>query len=92
MVKCKICFLDYSVLSLIDFKDMIWRQSSKFEEIKNNDLIKKTELELCYSCRQRLFSNSKITITFSPELLEAMKQKETLEVKPIQKREAQIKI
>ena len=81
MVKCNICIEDFSVLSIIDFKNMIWKQGSKFEEIKNNEFVEKTELALCRDCRKSIFDTSKVTICFSYELLEALKQKEKLEVK-----------
>ena len=69
---CELCNNPFGVLTPTEFKGMIWKQGKSFEEIGNNKIIEKTKIDLCSDCRKRLFSNSKITITFSKELLHAL--------------------
>jgi len=72
MVTCELCNEDFSVVSKTDFKNVIWKQGNKFEEIKDNELVDKLELYLCWDCKQKIFAHSKVTINFSQELLEAL--------------------
>lgn len=71
--KCELCKTEQtSVLTPTNFKNMVWRQGKKYEEIKENTLIERLEIELCYDCRKKLFEYSKVIIIFSQELLNAL--------------------
>ena len=72
MIQCNLCLQDFSVLPIIDFKNMIWKQGNKFQELNSNKLIKNFELDLCRDCRNKIFKNSKVTINFSQKLIEAL--------------------
>ncbi len=71
-MKCELCIQDFSVLTPTNFKDMVWKQGKKYEEIKENDVVERFEIELCYDCRQKIFGRSRIIITFNQELLETL--------------------
>ena len=71
--KCELCKTEQmSVLTPTDFKDIVWKQGKKYEEIKENTLIERLKIELCYDCRKKIFERSKVIITFSQRLLDVL--------------------
>lgn len=74
-MKCDLCKHESTNLTLIDFKNIIWRQGETFQAIKKNIYLINLRdyiLYLCSDCRHKIFDTSNPCINFNQDLISAL--------------------